>query len=106
MRNEIFASAGTEATSPAICIGGRLARIGHNGSTTIGSCVGSIDIAATGTTFGVSSTGAEVVGGAGAGVCSATFGGTADGGIWNGIRVGAAAGGAAGGKGGPRGAGR
>ena len=37
----------------------------------------------------------------GAGVCAATFGGTADGGIWNGIRVGAAAGGAAGGTGGP-----
>ena len=37
----------------------------------------------------------------GAGVCASTFGGTADGGIWNGIRVGAAAGGAAGGTGGP-----
>src|SRR5438874_2066398 len=98
MGNEIFASAGTEATSPATCIGGRFARIGGNGRTTIGFPAGSSGRAATGATFGISCTGG---GGAGAGVCAAAFGGAAWDGIWNGIRAGAAAGGAAGGTGGP-----
>src|SRR5438093_12078671 len=90
MGNEIFASAGTEATSPATCIGGRFARIGRNGRTTIGFPAGSSGRAATGATFGISCTG-----GGGAG------GGAAWDGIWNGIRAGGAAGGAAGGTGGP-----
>src|SRR5439155_24450068 len=90
IRNEIFESAGIEATSPATCIGGRLARIGRNESVTIGARVGSSGPAAIGAT-----------GGGGAGVCSASFGGAACGGIWTGIRGGAAAAGAARGTGGP-----
>jgi hypothetical protein len=101
MPNEIFASAGTEVTSPATCIGGRLARIGRNGSTTMASCAGARGVAATGTTSGATGTGTELVGGAAAGVCAAILGGTSEAGIWNGIRVGAAAGGAAGGTGDP-----
>src|SRR5207302_10826487 len=87
------ASAGTEATSPSTCIGGRLWRIGRNGRTTIGLPAGS---SGPGATFGVSCTAAG-----GAGVCAAIFGDAVCDGIWNGIRAGAAAWGAAGGTGGP-----
>src|SRR5436190_13741401 len=98
MRNEIFTSAVTAATSPATCNGGKLCRIGRSGRTTIGSVVGATGVAATAVSCDTAGAGAGIAtrgtGGAeAAGFSIATFGG-ASGGSWNGILVGTADGGA------------